>query len=180
MRILKKLASGLHALSNACVWLSGIALFFIAAFIFVDVFARYVFNKPIVGSQEIVELTIVIVLYLGLPFSTYNRAHVRVDALTSHFPPKVRLVCLGVMDLLCMVLSAAIAVQLFRQTGNIIDRGTASNILFIPHWPFYCVAIFGNVLLIFEFLCDAVRYFAEAAADGKDVLPQTDEKEEKA
>jgi TRAP-type C4-dicarboxylate transport system permease small subunit len=168
MKVLKKLAEALHKVSNVCVWISGISLFFIAAFIFVDVFARYFFNKPITGSQEIVELVIVVVLYLGLPYSTYKRSHVRVDALTSLFPPRGKLICLGIMTLLCMLVSGPIAVQLFRQALNVMARGTASNILKIPHWPFYLVSVFGNIVLTFEFLCDGIRYFIEAANYGKD------------
>ena len=177
MKVLKNLAELLHEVSNVCVWISGIALFGIAAFIFIDVFARYLFNAPITGSQEMVELTIVIVLYLGLPYSTYRRSHVRVDALTSLFPPRGKLICLGVMTLLCMLVSGPIAVQLFRQTFHIMARGTSSAILKIPHWPFYVVAVIGNILLTFEFLCDGIRYFVEAATYGKEETPARKEEE---
>lgn len=115
-------------------------------------------------QNEIVELVIVIVLYMGLPYSTYRRSHVRVDALTSKFSPPAKSVCLSIMNLLCVIVVTAITVQLFRATGNIVARGTASNILKIPHWPFYIVAVVGNFLFTFEILCDAVRYFVEAAA----------------
>ena len=131
--MIKKLDDVLHKLSNVCVWISGVMLFFIAAFIFIDVLGRYVFNHPITGSQEIVELAIVCVLYLGLPYSTYCRSHVRVDALITHFPYKARMITLGVVTLLCMLVSAPIAVQLYRQGFNVIARGTASVILKIKH-----------------------------------------------
>lgn len=167
MKVFKTLADWLHKISNVGVWISGFTLFFIAAFIFIDVFARYLFNSPIKGSQEIVELVIVVVLYFGLPYSTYKRAHVRVDALTSKFPPTIKDITLGIMDILCAFLCAAICYQLYRQTGNIMARGTASNILRIPHWPFYVVAVIGNFFLTFEFLADGIRYFVEAAQHGK-------------
>lgn len=153
---MKKVADGLHKVSNVCVWVSGVMLFLIAALIFIDVLGRYIFNHPIKGSQEIVELAIVCVLYLGLPYSTYCRAHVRVDALITRFPYKVRMITLGVVTLLCMLVSGPIAVQLFRQGLNVFARGTASVILKIRHWPLYFIASFGNLLLTFEFLCDGV------------------------
>lgn len=153
---MKKVADGLHKVSNVCVWISGVMLFLIAAFIFIDVLGRYIFNRPITGSQEIVELAIVCVLYLGLPYSTYCRSHVRVDALITKFPYKARMITLGVVTLLCMLVSGPIAVQMFRQGLNVVARGTASAILKIKHWPFYFVASFGNLLLTFEFLSDGV------------------------
>ena len=160
--MIKKLDEGLHKVSNFCVWISGVTLFLIAAFIFIDVLGRYVFSHPITGSQEIVELAIVCVLYLGLPYSTYCRSHVRVDALITHFPYKARMITLGVVTLLCVLVSGPIAVQLFRQGLNVVSRGTASAILKIRHWPFYFVASFGNLLLTLEFISDGVRLLLKA------------------
>ena len=53
--MIKKLDEGLHKVSNFCVWSSGVTLFLIAAFIFIDVPGRYVSSHPITGSQEIVD-----------------------------------------------------------------------------------------------------------------------------
>ena len=180
---MKKLAEGLHKVSNVCVWISGLLLFFIAAFIFVDVVGRYVFNHPITGSQEIIELTIVLVLYFGLPYSTYCRSHVRVDALITHFPYKARMITLGIVTLLCMFVSGPIAVQLYRQGFNVMARGTGSAILKIKHWPFYFLASFGNVLLTFEFLADGVKLIASANDPQEDpekelIMPPGDISEE--
>ena len=160
--MIKKLDDALHKVSNVCVWIAGVMLFGIAAFIFIDVLGRYVFNHPVTGSQEIVELAIVCVLDLGLPYSTYCRAHVRVDALITHFPYKARMITLGVVTLLCMLVSGPIAVQLYRQGFNVIARGTSSVILKIKHWPFYFIASFGNLLLTFEFLSDGIRLLLKA------------------
>ena len=176
---MKKIDEGLHKVSNVCVWISGVLLFGIAAFIFIDVIMRYIFNSPITGSQEIVELIIVCVLYLGLPYSTFCRSHVRVDALITKFPYKARMITLGVVTLLCMLVSAPIAVQLFRQGLNVVGRGTASAILKIRHWPFYFIASFGNLLLTFEFLSDGVRLLMRAGHPEEDpenklIMPPAD------
>jgi len=163
MKTYTRLTNGLHKVSNVFVWISGAILFGISALIFIDVLMRYIFNSPITGSQEIVELAIVLVLYLGLPYSTYARSHVRVDALINTFSPKGKLICLGIVTILCAFVSGPIAVQLFRQAGNVFDRGTASAILKLAHYPFYYCASFGNALLTFEFIADGIRYFIEAS-----------------
>ncbi len=167
MKLYKRLADGLHKVSHFCVWISGALLFAIALLIFIDVILRYIFNSPITGAQEIVEMAIVLVLYLGLPYSTYQRAHVRVDALTNTFSPKGKLICLGVVTILCAFVSGPMSVQLFRQAGKVLDRGSATNILRIVHYPFYYIASFGNILLTFEFIADGIRYFQEASQLGK-------------
>ncbi len=180
---MKKLAAGLHKVSNVCVWISGVMLFGIAAFIFIDVICRYIFNRPITGSQEIIELVIVLVLYFGLPYSTYCRSHVRVDALITHFPYKARMITLGIMTLLCMLVSGPIAVQLYRQGFNVLARGASTAILKIKHWPFYFLASFGNLLLTFEFLADGVSLIAKAGHPEQDpekelIMPPGDISEE--
>lgn len=180
MKVLKTIADWLHKVSNVCVWLSGITLFSMAALIFVDVFARYLFNNSIKGSQEIVEMMIVVVLYTGLAYSTFRRSHVRVDALVNTFPPWIKLTCLGCMTLLCILVSAPIAVQMFRQAGKVTISGNASAILKIPHAPFYYIASFGNALLSLEFLADGLKYFGEAAEARKEKITITDNEKEDA
>lgn len=168
MKTYTKLTNGLHKVSNVFVWISGAILFGISALIFIDVLMRYIFSAPITGAQEIVELAIVLVLYLGLPYSTYARSHVRVDALINTFSPKWKFICLGFVTILCAFVSGPIAVQLFIQAGNVFDRGTASSILKIAHYPFYYIAAFGNALLTLEFIADGIRYFFEASEVGKE------------
>jgi TRAP-type C4-dicarboxylate transport system permease small subunit len=163
MKQLLRLSGLLHKISHIGVWIASIILFGIAVLIFVDVIGRYVFNASIVGSQEIVELAVALVLYFGLSYSTHSRAHVRVDALVNAFSERGKRICLGLVTMLCMLVSGPIAVQMFRQAAIIAERGAASNLLHIPHWPLYCIVACCNVILTFEFLCDGIRYFGEAA-----------------
>ena len=86
---LKKICStglnAIHSVSNIFAWISGIALLSMAVLTFVDVFGRYVFNKPVKGSQELVELLMVITLYYGMANATHLRKHITVDAILIKF-----------------------------------------------------------------------------------------------
>lgn len=161
-RISQVLKDTVHLFSKIGVWISGIVLVCIAILIFVEVFARYVLHNSITGVQEISELAIVAVLYLGLGYSTYQRAHVQVDVLINAFRPDIKMIDQGVMSLLCILLSAPMGYQVWRQGMIYVENGKTSSLLHIPHWPFYIIASLGLFLTSLEFLLDGIRWFQEA------------------
>ena len=153
-----------HGLSNACVWISGVVLVLIAILTFIEVIARYIFNNSIVGVQEISELAIVVVLYFGLAYSTFNRSHVKVDVILNAMRPGAAMITQGIMSLLCIVFSAPAAWQVFRQGLVFLENGRTTNLMHIPFWPFYFAAAFGLALTSIEFLLDGIRWMQEAHA----------------
>ena len=56
----------------------------------VDVFLRYVFNRPILGSFEVTELLMVSVAGLSLAWCTLKSGHIRVDIIINMFSKKTR------------------------------------------------------------------------------------------
>jgi TRAP-type C4-dicarboxylate transport system permease small subunit len=46
---------------------------------FVDVVARYVFNRPVAGAFEVTELMLVVLIFAGLPLVSYADEHVTMD-----------------------------------------------------------------------------------------------------
>ena len=46
---------------------------------FVDVVARYVFNRPVRGAFEVTELLLVVLIFAGLPLVSYADEHVTMD-----------------------------------------------------------------------------------------------------
>ena len=46
---------------------------------FVDVVARYVFNRPVRGAFEVTELMLLVLIFAGLPLVSYADEHVTMD-----------------------------------------------------------------------------------------------------
>jgi TRAP-type C4-dicarboxylate transport system permease small subunit len=46
---------------------------------FVDVVARYVFNRPVRGAFEVTELLLLVLIFAGLPLVSYADEHVTMD-----------------------------------------------------------------------------------------------------
>lgn len=163
MKVLHTLDKILGKISNACAWVSGAALFLMAALIFINVIGRYFFQHAITGADELVQFLMVLVVYFALSYSTRIRAHVRVDFVTNMMPEYIRLIVLGIVTLACIFVSVNISIRTFAYAGTVIASNTRSPILKISYAPFYYAISVLNILLSFEFLADGLKYFGEAA-----------------
>jgi TRAP-type C4-dicarboxylate transport system permease small subunit len=133
---------------------------------FLDVFLRYIVKMPIKGAQEIVELLMVLVLYEGMAYGTYKKQHIKVDAITSLLPWRVQTVLAGMGSWLCLLISAPITVQLFRQgLRNFYRLSITTGTLKIPLAPFYVLAAIGCFFLNFEFFINGLKSFTEKKED---------------
>ncbi len=76
-------ASGLSGQNGrVTMWLAragAVGLAIIMLLTFCDVIGRYVFNAPIVGTVEVTELLMGMMVYLGVGMTTHVRGHIRVD-----------------------------------------------------------------------------------------------------
>ena len=54
-----------------------------------DVIGR-MFDNPIVGTVEVTELIMGMMIYLGVGYTTIHRGHIRVDILITRFSPRVQ------------------------------------------------------------------------------------------
>ncbi|EPX87453.1 TRAP-type C4-dicarboxylate transport system, small permease component [Rubellimicrobium thermophilum DSM 16684] len=134
--------------SLALAAMAGACLLFMVLLIAVGVVLRYGFARPILGLNEIVQLTSVAVVMLALPWATADGAHVRVDVLDHR---------LGVIgrhmgDLLSRGLSALVlGVLVWRAVLKAIDArryADATNMLGLPLWPFYAILAMGMALCV--------------------------------
>ena len=55
---------------------------------FADVVARYLFNWPIRGGFEITELTLLVLIFAGLPLVSHADEHVTMDFIDRMLPPR--------------------------------------------------------------------------------------------
>ena len=124
--------------------------------IVVDVFLRRVFSRPIMGSFEIVQFTLCMLVYLGLAYTTIQKAHISVDLLVTKFSEGTRVL----IESLTLLLSLGFFILI---TWRNIPRGrelwlekATSALLSIPTFPFYYVLAFGCGLLCLVLLVQMV------------------------
>lgn len=112
-----------------------------------DVIGR-IFGHPIVGTVELTELIMGMMVYLGVGYTTFLRGHIRVDILVTHLRPRVQ----AVLDLLTVaigfVFTAAICWRLFLQAQSRVENGDLTSIWELPVWPAAWVMAVASILMV--------------------------------
>ena len=76
------------------------ALFLMICITFIDVFLRYVFDKPIKGAYDLTAVMLVLVVFLGVAHTYNEKGHVSVDVISGRLSPKPKLVMATIINLL--------------------------------------------------------------------------------
>lgn len=135
-------------------------MFLIAA----DVLLRYLFNKPIMGSYELIQYMLAITVAVGLAYCGLEKGHVTLDVFTSHLPRRTRAIVDSIMGLLGLVVASLITWQTCIYITIFRKSQLVSTVLLIPVYPFVAVVAFGIafygvvlVLHFLEFVLDGIR-----------------------
>lgn len=120
------------------------------------VIARYVFDAPLLGNNEIVQLALVAMVMLAMMPAARNDAHIRVDVLDYVIGSKGRLFGDVLARAISLYVLGRLALRSWTQLLDAAEFGDATNMLAIPIWPFYGLIVFG-------FLCYALFLALELA-----------------
>jgi len=130
----------------------------------IDVALRYIFNRPITGSYEIIEFLMPIAVGCGLAYCALEEKHVRVELLTSALPLRAQAAANSFSHLVFFILFALITWQTFLRATGMIASGQSSEVLYLPIYPFVlvltaCCAILCLVTLskFFYYLHEAIK-----------------------
>lgn len=101
--MLDSLLQRVNKLSQVAVWIGGALLIFAALMTTVDVILRKLFNWSFGGADEIAGYMFAISTALAMSFALLQRTHVRIDALYTVLPPRVR----TVLDIIAFLMLAS-------------------------------------------------------------------------
>lgn len=127
-----------------------------------DVILRYVFNRPIVGSYDISEYMMAIVVSFGLAYCAFLKGHVRVDIIVSRFPQRVQEVFDCITGLLSVFLFVIITWQSFVYMQLLFSSGLKSTVLLIPRFPFVGLVFIGSAFITLVLIADFFDSLARA------------------
>ena len=72
--------------------LAGIVLLLLMMLTVGDVFLRYFFHSPILGTTELTEMMMICICFLGLAYCAKEDAHLKVDILVQHLSRRAQVV----------------------------------------------------------------------------------------
>lgn len=134
---------------------AGAALLWLMLLTVVAVVMRYVFNAPILGAQDLSELSLAVVVFLGMPYCGWTGGHVAVDLISSLAGESRLRYTDTLVRLLGAVLVAFVAWQAMRQGLDALEYGDATNLVEILHHPFLFLMSFGWALFAVVLLLQA-------------------------
>jgi len=103
---------------------------------FADVVARYLLNRPIRGAFEITELTLLVLIFAGLPLVSHADEHVTMDFIDRLVPAGAKGVLIRIVHALCAALMFFLTWQVWIKAGKIAGYGDTTDVLRITVGPF--------------------------------------------
>lgn len=138
------LAKVIRGLSTVSRWGATVTIFLMMVLIAFTVVSRGVFNAPIVGDYELVQLMMVIMVGLGFSHAEAVDAHVKVGLLVDRFNKKAQAVVdiLGytVVVVICFIIGT---IQFEAALEALSSFMVTTSILGVPHYPFQFLLGFG-------------------------------------
>jgi TRAP-type C4-dicarboxylate transport system permease small subunit len=103
---------------------------------FIDVVARYLFNRPIRGGFEVTELLLLVLIFAGLPLVSHADEHVTMDFIDRLLPPWLLRLWVRAMHAICAALMFFLAWQAWIKATKIAGYGDTTDVLRITVGPF--------------------------------------------
>ncbi len=152
-------------IAQACGFLGFIALAGLMLMTVADVFLRYFFNAPILGSFEITEYLLVVVVFFAIPWAAMKRVNVRVDLIVGKFTSKTRAKFDVVTCSLSLFVTGIFAWHTVPQVIYMFRLNSVSDMLEIPAWPFYLMVALGFFLLFIILIETLIEFIKKAVAE---------------
>jgi len=102
---------------------------------FADVVARYLLNWPIRGGFEITELTLLVLIFAGLPLVSHADEHVTMDFIDRLLGP-LRDTWIRAMHGVCAAIMFFLTWQVWIKATRIASYGDTTDVLRITVGPF--------------------------------------------
>lgn len=108
-----------------------------------DVFLRATISRPIIGTTEITEQMMVLVVFLGFGWCCLQGKHVRVDLFVSRYPRGAQKIIDIITIFIGMILVAIICWQTIMMTLTMQRLGITASYIKVPKYPFYALTAVG-------------------------------------
>jgi TRAP-type mannitol/chloroaromatic compound transport system permease small subunit len=144
--------------SVASLWIVVLMLLIVA-----DVTLRFLFNRPIVGVNEVLEISIVAMLYMQVTEALREGRHTRSDAFTLQLQrrrPRAAAVLDAVFHAAGFVLMVIIIFAVWpRLRESYSSNLTIGNrgVFVVPEWPLRAVILAGCMLMAIQFAAIVVK-----------------------
>ncbi|BBK41781.1 hypothetical protein STVA_18010 [Allostella vacuolata] len=138
-------ALGMVELATAVI--AGVVIFFVMWVGVTEIVLRKVFNAPLYGQLDLIELTMAAYAILSISYCWRLAGHIRVDLLIHQFHGRARFAIEWLTTLAAFALVTAIWPGILHFFDNALDIGDSTMSARWPTWPSKLVPVIGFSIL---------------------------------
>jgi len=158
-------------LSDIEDWLNLCSVFIIMFLMFfasAEIIGRYIFNFPIPGHVEIVELIMAGVVFFGIAYTQRVDGHVRMELfVTRVLRGRSYHIAEGITTALSLFVYLFILIYTFKAALFSLKVGDTTAYLYWPTWPSKFAIPLGSLFLCIRFAIEIVQHTLQAIVGGE-------------
>ena len=148
----RNLESWIHPVSKVMSNVASVTLVVMMLLTVADVFLRKVFSHSILGTVEVTEFLLVIVIFFTLADTEILNGHVKVDLVMSRFSERARAAVDMITQFICFVLCVIFTWSTLVYSEQMRLSGEVSQDLWLPIYPFVYIVAAGCIIFAFSLL----------------------------
>ena len=146
----------MNKISKVLGWLSCAFVVIVAVFIVVSVFMRYVLKSPFIGSTEIVECMMAVMVFSCLAYTQSTKGHINIIMILRVLPVRLAMIINAICMIVITVFSGYATYCLFLQAQYAGRKNLISALVHIPYSPFYYIAAVCMIIFTLVLLADTI------------------------
>jgi TRAP-type C4-dicarboxylate transport system permease small subunit len=124
----------------------------------IDITGRFFLNKPLPGTIEVTELSLVLIVYLAFGYTEHHEEHVIIDTAYELMPKKAKEVSYMVAGLISFVIILLMSWQLYVYAGRMMVGRYETGVLKIPYYPVVVAAAIGSLCYALAILSNMIKF----------------------
>lgn len=127
-----------------------------------DVFLRYTFGLPILGSYELISYLLAACVFCFVPFTAVMNGHISIDLLVRRFGQRAQDITDGITHALGLVFCVLLLYQTAVQARHLMSIGANSGLLRLPDFVFFFVIVLGTLLFSLVLALNLIHFVIKA------------------
>lgn len=154
MKIMKILNAIVYWVNWAMRKIGAIVLTIIFLSITVGILSRYLFNKPMSWTEELVCFLMVYLCYISAAITTAEKKHLVADFLIAKAPPLFRKIISVISRLLMILFFAVVCISIVQLLPTLVWR---SGVLLIHRRFYYYPVLVSCIIMTFDVVVDILN-----------------------
>lgn len=150
-------SNGIVRLARGVALGGGLLTLGIAVLVTISIIGRRIWDQPVPGDFEFVQMATAVTLFAFLPLCQSHRGNIAVDTFTSWLPRKWQRGLDAAWDLTYAAFMAIISFGLLRAALEAQGYGTTTMVLGLPIWPAMTISALLCAVVVLAALMTTLR-----------------------